>query len=83
LKEGFGNGIDILLLDGWKELYLPLLKLLEPRLSMGALVIADDLNIAPEALVSYVGYVRDPLNGYVSVELPLDDGLELSMRMQA
>jgi len=83
LKEGLGDGIDILLLDGWKELYLPLLKVLEPRLSPGALVIADDLNIAPEALASYVRYVRDPLNGYVSVELPLDDGLELSIRMKA
>jgi predicted O-methyltransferase YrrM len=83
LKEGFGNGIDILLLDGWKELYLPLLKPLEPRLSAGALIIADDLNIAPEALASYIRYLRDPLNGYLSVELPLDDGLELSMRLKA
>jgi predicted O-methyltransferase YrrM len=83
LKEGLGDGIDILLLDGWKELYLPLLKVLEPRLSPGALVIADDLTIAPEALASYVRYVRDPLNGYLSVEVPLDDGLELSIRMKA
>ena len=82
LKEGLGDGIDLLLLDGWKDLYLPLLKVLEPRLSPGALVIADDLNIAPEALASYVRYVRDPLNGYVSVEVPLDDGLELSIRMK-
>ena len=75
-----GEPIELLLLDGWKELYLPLLKLLEPRLSAGALIIADDLNIAAEALESYLEYVRDPLRGYVSVEIPLDDGLEVSLR---
>jgi predicted O-methyltransferase YrrM len=50
------QSIDMLLLDGWKELYLPLLKLLEPRLAPEALVIADDLNIAAEALQSYVQF---------------------------
>jgi predicted O-methyltransferase YrrM len=80
LARELGEPIDLVLLDGWKELYLPLLKFLEPRLSAGALVIADDLNIAPDALRSYLHYVRDPLNRYVSAEVPLDDGLELSLR---
>ena len=80
LRGEVGEPIELLLLDGWKELYLPLLKLLEPRLSAGALIIADDLNIAAEALESYLEYVRDPLRGYVSVEIPLDDGLEVSLR---
>jgi predicted O-methyltransferase YrrM len=30
------------LLDGWKDLYLPVLQLLQPRLRSGALVVADD-----------------------------------------
>jgi predicted O-methyltransferase YrrM len=80
LKAGIEEGIDMLLLDGWKPLYLPMLKFLEPRLSPGALIIADDLAIAPEALASYVGYVRDPAKGYVSVEIPLGDRLEISVR---
>jgi predicted O-methyltransferase YrrM len=80
LKAGIEEGIDMLLLDGWKPLYLPMLKLLEPWLSPGALIIADDLAIAPEALASYVGYVRDPAKGYVSVEIPLGDRLEISVR---
>jgi hypothetical protein len=58
-----------------------MLKFLEPRLASGALVIADDLNLFPEKLASYVAFVRDPANGYVSVEVPLDDGLELSLRV--
>jgi predicted O-methyltransferase YrrM len=48
LKSGVGGSIDLLLLDGWKEAYLPMLRLLEPA-SPGALVVADDLDIAPEA----------------------------------
>jgi predicted O-methyltransferase YrrM len=80
LRMERGETIDMLLLDGWKELYLPLLQLLESQLAPGALVIADDLNIAADALQSYVQYVRDPLRGYVSVEVPLDDGLEVSLR---
>jgi len=79
LKSGVGGSIDLLLLDGWKEAYLPMLRLLEPQLSPGALVVADDLDIAPEALAPYLDYVRQP-GGYVSVELPLGDRIEISLR---
>jgi len=72
--------IDFVFLDGWKELYLPLLKLLEPRLRTGALVIADDLNIFPEVMKPYLEYVRKPGHGYSSVEMPVGDGMEISVR---
>ena len=80
LKSGVGGSVDLLLLDGWKEAYLPMLRLLEPQLSPGALVVADDLDIAPETLAPYLDYVRQPGNGYVSVELPLGDRIEISLR---
>jgi predicted O-methyltransferase YrrM len=80
LAAGLEDGIDLLLLDGWKPLYLPMLKFLEPRLARGALIVADDLAIAPDALASYCGYVREPGNGYVSVEVPLGDRIEISVR---
>jgi len=76
----FDSEIDFLFLDGWKDLYLSVLKMLEPRLRPGALVIADDLNIFPEALKPYLDYIRDPRNGYTSVTIPLGDGLELTYR---
>lgn len=72
--------IDLLLLDGWKPLYLPMLKQLEPAFSPGCLVIADDVIKLSEKLAPYLAYVRDVANGYVSCEIPLDDGLELSIR---
>jgi predicted O-methyltransferase YrrM len=72
--------IDLLLLDGWKPLYLPLLRQLEPALSPGCIIIADDVISMAEKLAPYLAYVRDLANGYVSSEIPLDDGLELSIR---
>jgi predicted O-methyltransferase YrrM len=72
--------IDLLLLDGWKPLYLPLLKQLEPALTPGCLIIADDVILLSAKVAPYLAYVRDAANGYVSCEIPLDDGLELSIR---
>jgi predicted O-methyltransferase YrrM len=74
------TGVSVAFLDGWKELYLPFLRLIEPALSPGALVIADDLDLFPDALREYLAYVRDPGHDYVSVTLPVGDAMELSVR---
>ena len=78
--KGLGGGVGFLFLDGWKDLYLPVLKLVEPALRTGALVVADDLDLFPEVHRPYLAYVRNPANGYVSVEVPVGDRLELSVR---
>jgi predicted O-methyltransferase YrrM len=72
--------VDLVFLDGWKLLYLPVLQLLEPRLRPGAAVVADDLVLFPDKLQSYLEYVRDPAHGYTSVEVPIGDHFELSVR---
>jgi predicted O-methyltransferase YrrM len=71
--------IDFVLLDGWKELYLPVLKLIEPNLREGALLVADNLSLAERELKPFVEYVSKGENGYVSMELPIGDKLELSL----
>jgi Methyltransferase domain len=68
--------IDFVLLDGWKDLCLPVLHSLESRLAIGALIVADDINLP--SLSGYLQYVRDPPNGYVSVAFPVKDGMEIS-----
>jgi predicted O-methyltransferase YrrM len=73
---GVPGPIGLVLLDGWKELCLPVLRLLEPRLVPGALVVADDSTHA--SLGEYLAFVRDPANGYVTVNFPVADGLEIS-----
>ncbi len=71
--------IDLLLLDGWKELYLPVLKVLEPALRTGAMVVSDNLPMLPG---EFIDHVRAPGGGYLSQPLSLGDGIELSLRLR-
>ncbi|AEM80778.1 O-methyltransferase [Streptomyces violaceusniger] len=73
--------LELVLLDGWKDLCLPVLRMLEPRLRPGALVVADDVDQGEGLLRSYLGYVRDPANGYQNVTFPIEDGMEMSCRL--
>jgi predicted O-methyltransferase YrrM len=68
--------VGLVLLDGWKDLCLPVLRLLERRLAPGALVAADD--ITNPGMTDYLAYIRDPANGYVTVAFPVQDGMEIS-----
>ena len=69
------DGIDMVLLDGAKSLYLDILDLVEPRLRPGALVVADNADMSPD----YLARVRSPAQGYLSV--PFGEEVELSMRL--
>jgi predicted O-methyltransferase YrrM len=78
--EGVDGPVDFILLDGWKDLYLPVIKLLEPRLSTGALVVADNTSAADTQ--PYLDRVRNPDNGYVSFNFLVrdSDSMEVSCR---
>ncbi len=73
--------IDMVLLDGYKNGYLDVLKMLAPRLRPGSVVIADNLFTFRHALKPYRQFVRDPNNGFHSVTLMLGDGTEYSVRL--
>jgi predicted O-methyltransferase YrrM len=77
--DGAGQDVDFVLLDGWKDLYTPVLRALEPRLARGALVIADDTSF--DSVKPYLEYVRDLANGYEGVTFPVEDGMEISCRL--
>lgn len=68
LRGGFERPIDLVHLDGAFSLYLPVLTLLEPYLHHGALVLAEN------GTASYLDYVRDASNGYVSLPVPFGQG---------
>jgi predicted O-methyltransferase YrrM len=74
LANDLPEQIDIVLLDGAKSLYLPVLKLLEERLGTGALIVADNTDKSPD----YLELVRSAADGYISVPFAAD--VELSMR---
>jgi predicted O-methyltransferase YrrM len=78
--EGQEGPVEFVLLDGWKDLYLPVIKLLEPRLSTAALVIADNASAAD--MKPYLDYVRNPDNGYTSFNFLVreSDSMEISCR---
>lgn len=71
LRDGVGGAIDLVLLDGAWSLYLPVLKLLEPQLSPGAVVIGEN---ALDESGDYLTYVRNPDNGYRTISLPFNPG---------
>jgi predicted O-methyltransferase YrrM len=75
--------VDMVLLDGWKDLYLPILKLLTPRLRPGAVVLADNIFTFRKALRPYVEWVQSGRNGFVSTTLHVSDGFEYSVRVGA
>lgn len=71
--------VDVLVLDGRNDQYLAVLRLVEPLLTTNALVLADLGKNDPD-LLAYQDHLRQRHNGYVSMELPLDAGIELSVR---
>ncbi|GBG37825.1 O-methyltransferase [Mycobacterium montefiorense] len=81
--EAVDGPVEFVLLDGWKDLYLPVIKMLEPRLTTGALVVAD--NASSSDMAPYLDRVRDAANGYISFNFLVreSDSMEISCRTDA
>ena len=71
------GGVDFVLVDLWKDLYLPCLRAFAPKLNPGAIVVADNINPGREDVRDYVQAIR-ALPGMASVPLPVGQGLEVS-----
>jgi predicted O-methyltransferase YrrM len=76
LARDLPQPVDLVLLDGAKPLYLNVLKLLEPALRPGALIVGDNADWAPD----YLAYVRAGSGRYLSV--PFAEDVELSMLLK-
>lgn len=59
--------IDLVFLDGWKDLYLPVLELLTPQLRAGAVIVADNVDL-PDTK-PYLDFVRGRPE-FVSAPMP-------------
>lgn len=71
-------GIDFVLLDVWKDMYVPCLEAFYPKLNPGAIIVADNmLHPGGEAVQRYGKAVRAK-RGMTSVLLPVGSGLEVS-----
>jgi predicted O-methyltransferase YrrM len=72
--------VELLFLDGWNDLYLAVLELLEPRMVPDALVLAD-LSPDDPNLARYGAHMRAPDSGYATITVPLDAGVVVSSRL--
>jgi len=71
---------DLVLIDLWKDLYVPVFELLYPKLAPGALVIADNM-IEPASARPHAQAYRHAVHvarDMSSVLLPVGNGIELS-----
>ena len=58
---------------------LPTLKLVQPHLRRGAVILADHTVTAAESYKEYLEYVRGPESGFLTTTLPFKGGLEMSV----
>lgn len=56
--------VDFVMLDGWKSMYLPVLELLRPKLSGGAVIAAD--NWDHDGAAEYIAHVQHPASGFTT-----------------
>jgi predicted O-methyltransferase YrrM len=76
-----GGPVDFALIDGFPvrpgpTLAMQVMEIVAPQLRVGALVMNDN------GEADYLGYVRDPANGFRSLALPLKGSTELSVKVQ-
>ena len=79
LKELPGP-FDFVLIDLWKNLYVPVFELLHPKLAQGAVVVADNM-LQPESARADARVYRQRVRGardMTSVLLAVGNGLEIS-----
>ncbi|CAK7207426.1 hypothetical protein SEUCBS139899_010236 [Sporothrix eucalyptigena] len=75
--------VDFLLLDIWTPMALPTLKVVQPKLRRGAVILTDNTQSAAKSYRELLTYLRDPANGFVNVVLPYKGGFEMSIYQPA
>ncbi|MGD0956117.1 MAG: class I SAM-dependent methyltransferase [Candidatus Acidiferrales bacterium] len=71
--------VDLVFLDGRKDLYLPVLKLLKPKLRPGAVILSDNIYSFKRQVAPFVEYVQSGTNGFASSTVNISDGIEFSV----
>ena len=77
LKE-IGGPVDFMLVDIWLPMALPALELVAPYLKPGAIVVSDNTERHRSEYADYFAFLD--ANGFRTMTLPFDGGLEFSVR---
>ena len=72
------KGIDFVLLDLWKDLYIPCLEAFLPKLSPGAIIVADNIIYPGGDDVRLYSKAVRAKPGMTSILVPVGAGLEIS-----
>ena len=74
--------VDMLFLDGWKDLYLPITQMLLPKMQPGSVLVADNINMFPRELKPFREFLVDEHGGgFVSTTLPVGNSLEFAIKL--
>ena len=71
---------DFVLLDLWKDLYIPCFDLMRPKMAKGSFIVADNMLSPPQARADaeeYRAHVRNA-DGVTSILLPVGSGIEIT-----
>lgn len=87
LRAGGGEGVvigdgpvDFVLVDIWISMARAALEMVAPHLRSGAIVVCDNAEQYRRDYADYFAFINDPANGFRSMTLPFDGGLEFSVR---
>ena len=78
--DGLAGPFDFVLIDLWKDMYVPVFERLYPKLAAGALIVADNM-LEPESARVHAQAYRERVRaaaGMTSVLLAVGNGIELS-----
>jgi predicted O-methyltransferase YrrM len=77
--ESIEAPVDMVLLDGWKSMYISIIEVLKPKLRQGAILLSDNIFTFRRTLRPFVEYMQSGRNGFLSTTLKISDGFELSV----
>jgi predicted O-methyltransferase YrrM len=73
--------VDFMLVDIWISMARTALELVTPHLGSGAIVVCDNTDKYRSDYADYFAFLK--ANGFRTMTLPFDGGLELSVRCEA
>lgn len=73
---------ELVLLDGWPDLVMPVFQVLQPQLAPGAVIAVDDVHGFGPSMQDYLDYVRNPAHGYASATLKTAKALEWTVKLR-
>lgn len=72
--------VDVLMLDIWAPIAGDVIELVGPHLREGGLVVADNTGARRNLYGRLFAHLEDPANGFTTLTLPYDGGLELAVK---